>query len=1813
MKRSISSHQKEKMSFKFQSFLSDSHLNSAREKSRIQRSQIRQTKLSYGHLEPRQLLAGIVAVDLGALGGTPSTLANFQGADPNLGASTTFVRDNTSVNFSAGALDRTYGGLTFSTPGPNSGNGFQTSNSNSYTADVPVLDSYVFSTTNQPNNGELTLDISGFAARPAGQTITLTAFGVGDQVGQQTEFTSTFGFGSSSQETFYGINNNGSGAIPFVQFTFTTDGITDQLTLAANGASAGSVFIPVNGISLSVTDTAVDLLPGAVPVITEFLASNANSIDDDNGNSTDFIEIFNAGDTAVNLAGYSLTDDPNQPQRYVFSNTILGAGQYLVVFAGDDTDPTTGSDLFTGFGLRSSGEYLGFFDNNGNLVNEFGANGADFPEQFTDVSFGLLNDGNFDTSSFFATPTPGFANVNPIEGVTSRVNSSVVPGFFEDAISVQLTTDTVGAAIFYTTDGSTPTASNGTLYDPGNPISISSTTNLRAVSVLNNYLSGFDRTYSYLFVDDILDQTAATTEAAGFPDEDNRPNGGLLDYGFDPEVLDIEGREAVGNALLSLPSIAITTDVENLFDPNTGIYVNALESGRAYERPASVELINPDGTEGFQVNAGLRIRGGFSRRDTNPKHSFRLLFRSEYGDSELNYPLHGADNVDTFQNLDLRTAQNYSYNLEGDPTNNFIAEVISRQNQGLNGDLTTQSTYAHLYLNGQYWGLYQTQERAEADFAASYLGGDADDYDVLAPDAGIGNSRFIQATDGNTDAYFRLFDQAAALAPDNSTPAFVDNEAYYRAQGLNLDGTRNPDFEVLLDVDNLINYITEIQYSGNFDSGITQFGGNDSLNNFQAIRNRNGDEGFRFFVHDAEHSLRSLDTDRTIPLNDPEFDNARSFNPITLHQRLLVNAEYRSAFADSIQEKFFNDGIYTTENIIARWDAEADKIRTAIIAESARWGDSHPSRTNNPILQADFNNAINQVRDNILAQRNEVYLEQLRNVIVQLRDGNGNFTINVDAPLFPEFDAPVFEINGVEQFGGEIASGDVLTINSSEAVYFTTDGSDPRLVGGGINPNAILYNSTTTTTSVFGLGSEWRFLDDGSDQGTAWRLPSFDDSGFESGFSELGFGDDPTTTTDRFDSNGDQVITTYFRRTFDVTESFDTATLELFYDDGAAVYLNGNLVDTVNLNGPINFQTLAASPIVDGATTFLDVSDFLVLGTNTLAIEIHQVSTTSSDLSFNAALTTSAENSNIAALPLTTSTNIQARSFSNGEFSGLVNATFAIPGDQSELRISELHFNPAAPTLDEIAAGFDDNDDFEFIEIFNPNATDSINLSGAQLFDGVSFNFGDVDLLPGERAVIVEDIDAFMVRYGDSDVTILGQYSGGLSNSGEEVILLDSSGEEVTSIDYSDSDPLLFAADGVGFSLVLDDLDDPSSLRVSTELGGTPGSASGESLGVVINEVLANSDAGQLDAIELFNPTTSAINVGGLFLSDDSGALLQYQIPLGTVISAGGYLVFDETNFNSAPLTGGNFALSSLGEAVFLSRVSGGIVSLEDSVEFGATFSGESLGRLPDGSGRLTRLASTSFGSANGEAQVGPLVISEINYHPGDPSAAALAIDPTLTDNDLEFIEIANPTSESFDLTNFRIRGEADFNFVAGTTLAAGQAIVVVTFDPANPLNANRLAAFEANYGLSGDVTIVGGLSESLSNSSGRISLQQQDAPNPLGEVAYVAIDEVFYTDDAPFPDAADGSGQSLQRDDFSVSGNIATNWIAVAPTPGELESEFLLGDVNRDGVVNFFDISPFIAVLQAQDFQAEADIDGDGDVDFFDINPFIDLLGAQS
>jgi len=598
-------------------------------------------------------------------------------------------------------------------------------------------------------------------------------------------------------------------------------------------------------------------------VITEFMADNKRTLDDEDGDSPDWIEIYNPAETAVALEGFALANDPSLAARWRFPAASLAPNGFLVVFASgkDRADPA--SELHTDFKLPAgeggflallspAGDVLSAFDGatvahfedisygveqsgavqesvllasaascrlhvpasdlgNGWLSPEFDdsswtravtgvgyergsgyealiGSGADVEEQmfetngsvyvripfdvagaggfasltlemkYDDGFAAFLNGvraadanapgtlrwnstatGNHDDSAattfeefdmtpsasqlapgrnilaiqglntnltssdllvlpeihatkltatrigppgYLRKPTPGAFNGATFDGFVRDTAFSVDRGIYREPFRVEITTRTEGASIRYTTDGSEPTATHGVLY--GEPVLVTVTTVLRA---------------------------------AAFKDR-----------------------------IQALPTWSIVTPLENLFDPSQGIYVNPGNDGRNWERPASFELIHPDPAEkGFQIDGGLRIRGGFSRSTGNPKHAFRLFFRSEYGDANLDYPLFGDEGASQFDKLDLRTTQNYSWAFQRDARNTFLRDVFSRDLQGKLGHPYTRSRYYHTYINGVYWGVYQSQERSEAAFAATYFGGNEEDYDVV--------TKFGGTVDGNRDAY----------------------------------------------------------------------------------------------------------------------------------------------------------------------------------------------------------------------------------------------------------------------------------------------------------------------------------------------------------------------------------------------------------------------------------------------------------------------------------------------------------------------------------------------------------------------------------------------------------------------------------------------------------------------------------------------------------------------------------------------------------------------------------------------------------------------------------------------------------------------------------------------------------------------------------------------------------------------------------------------------------------------------------------------------------------------------------------------------
>lgn len=513
--------------------------------------------------------------------------------------------------------------------------------------------------------------------------------------------------------------------------------------------------------------------------------------------------------------------------------------------------------------------------------------------------------------------------------------------------------------------------------------------------------------------------------------------------------------------------------------------------------------------------------------------------------------------------------------------------------------------------------------------------------------------------------------------------------------------------------------------------------------------------------------------------------------------------------------------------------------------------------------------------------------------------------------------------------------------------------------------------------------------------------------------------------------------------------------------------------------------------------------------------------------------------------------------------------------------ISEVMYHALDPTDDEFDEGFEEEREFEYVELFN-RGTEAVDLTNWRFNEGFDFDFigfAAKEILPGQHLLIVHNLDAFEMRYEDVSFSLLlGEFAGGsLKNNGEDIELLDALGNTIALLDYTDSDPWPTGADGKGSSLQIvdnarignNDLYRARNWIASRELEGTPGAAGlTVGLGVVINEVLSNSDdnIGELDQIELFNTTETAIDIGGLFLTDKNDFTEIYQIPAGTIIPAEGYIVFDENQFNPDPGDEGSFALSSAGgETLSLLEVTDDPLRDKvkkvfiDSVEIDASETSRSVGRLPNGRGVLFPLEEQSFGAANTLPVISDLVISEIQYH---PTVANEPDDEDVTAN-LEFIEILNRSDHNVSTNppepglDWRLRKDIDFD-LPNVTLAPGERLLVLRFDPSDFENRDLRTAFELFYDIPlnvvGGVKAVGGYggadreeldadkSPRLSNSGAEIELQQEVRVSDV-EKKFHPRDLIIYRDKNDWPNRPDGGGSSLERKGPELFGNDPDSW----------------------------------------------------------------------
>ncbi len=489
------------------------------------------------------------------------------------------------------------------------------------------------------------------------------------------------------------------------------------------------------------------------------------------------------------------------------------------------------------------------------------------------------------------------------------------------------------------------------------------------------------------------------------------------------------------------------------------------------------------------------------------------------------------------------------------------------------------------------------------------------------------------------------------------------------------------------------------------------------------------------------------------------------------------------------------------------------------------------------------------------------------------------------------------------------------------------------------------------------------------------------------------------------------------------------------------------------------------------------------------------------------------------------------------------------------LRLTEIMYNP-----------IDGDPGFEYLEFHNISASVTLDLSACRFAQGVTFTFpAGSTIAPGGFLLLVaapntSNYAGFRTHYGlDTSVSIVGPYSSKLSNNGEILQLLDSGGGTLFQFAYGVDGDWPDRADGGGSSLELEkpletlpvDYGNDKKWRSSKNYRGSPGKA-GLSLkkSVVINEVLSHTDPPQYDSIELFNSSDAAVAIGGWWLSDFSDQnYFKYQIPAGVTLQSGEYIVYNETHFNPTPTTPGpnDFSLNGAhgDEAYLMGKTSDGIVYFADNVQFPAQKNGESFGLYPNGSGVLAPMETLTLGEMNSDPRVGPLVISELHYNPG----------AMLNANELEFVEIYNPTFQTVSLNNWTVGEGVNFAFPAGTSIPALECLLVVPFSPTDPSSATARANFLSAYSLAPTTLMAGPYSGSLSNGGERIRLFRPDEP-PSDEPAFypqLLEDEVDYSDSSPWPVAADGTGQSLTRKEPTLWGDEATNWLSAVPTPGTI------------------------------------------------------------
>ncbi len=1179
------------------------------------------------------------------------------------------------------------------------------------------------------------------------------------------------------------INYNGTTLATDLETSGFVPGVGDSVAFSARtGGASQDTFIDTLEV-ITVPETPI--ITGGV-VISEFVADNT-TFEDDECDTPDWLELYNGQNASVDLSGYYLTNDPANKTLWASPSITMMPFEYGTVFASGKDRSDAGGRLHTNFTISKVGGYLALIAPDGTTVlSEY-----TFAAQAEDVAYGEL--GSARTQGYLETPTPETKNTGlQASGLPAEsVQFDKTGGMFSGSTSLTILSPMSATAVVrFTTNGTVPSESSSVYTSP---FSITETTTVRARVFDTGRLPG-----------EIKSRT-------------------LIELA--PDV------ESFNSALPIIVADSSGVNIDLTSNPSTprpfrNVYTVVID------RDPADDLARMTTTPDFTGRGGMHVRGQSSSGFPKKQYAWET-WNNEDEDkdvsilgmpSESDWILHAPYSDKTL----LR---------------NMLVYESARDLYGDGGGM--RARFVELFMNvdggtvsmSDYRGVYVVMEKIKRD-------GDRVDVEKLCD----------KVTDPALISGGYIFKKDK---PPHSQPWSTAIE------GVPLD-THVPNQLNAAQFGYLTNYVNSFEtalHGGSFGDPNTGYAAYIDVPSFidnhlfvECFKEIDGYRISQYFSKDRNEKIRALPIwDYNLALGNANYLEGQnptgwyypqlSGTNYYWYDRLFDDPEFELAYWDRFwdhRRSLFSDAALSAK--IDAHDAALDALNasgeSATTRNFARWnilGSYVWPNADGSELRTTHQSEVDWMKDWLTTRM--AWIE------TQSRGTGGT----ARPPIF-------------NQYGGNVMVGFSLTMSDPNAwptgdIYYTTDGSDPRIPSNGVvlisesaacealvpsvaNVGNTLTTAHWTTTAAPPNAVNWT---EGT-QGVGYENAA---ANTYDSLIELDVGNEMTGINE----------TVYIRIPFNVTDpsEFTQLSLRLKYDDSFVAYLNGVEVardaarspTTVSWNSGatlVHDDSLAQSFVAFDISTHLDE---LQAGSNMLAIHGLNHATTSSDALWLATLVgqndgnqpSSTTSVYTSAIPLMGGVEIKSRVYDGAQWSPLTSGLFAIngaPASSSNIVVSELNYRPSSPTAAEIAAGYLTRGDFEYIELFNTSATDHVSLVNAHFSRGVTFTFASglgaeaLIVPPGGRVVIVDDMDAFRLRYGTSAI-IAGTYAGSLSNDGERVTLLAADGSIIQDFTYNDVEPWPVAADGDGYALVLVDplsnpnLSDPNSWRSSVGIDGTPG------------------------------------------------------------------------------------------------------------------------------------------------------------------------------------------------------------------------------------------------------------------------------------------------------------------------------------------------------------------------------------------------------